>query len=308
MSAARPGLAAYGGLLAVGAAWGLSTPLVKAATTMGHAALGIALFSAAFNVVVLGLFMAATGGFRRMPGDGAALRLYAVFGLFAMALPQWASFSATTHLPAGIMSIVVSLVPIFALPLALVLGTERFSPSRLLGVAIGAAAVALLAAPGGALAEPGLWVWLLVGALAPAFYAVEGAWVANSRVPAGPLQVLWAGSVVALAVLIPLNVFLGGPLLPAGAPGRGEALVLGAAALSLAAFGGYIVILRRGGAVFGAQVGYMVTGCGVIWAMLLLGERYPAVVWLALGLLFVGLTLVQPRPSATARAGQGAEP
>lgn len=295
-----PGLGAYGALVACGAAWGLTTPLVKTATLAGHGALGIALWQSSVNMILLGLALALLGGFRGMPFDGPALRLYAVFGLLGMALPSWASFTGTTHLPSGIMSIVIALVPIFALPLALILGTERFSAVRLAGVLLGGAAVALLVAPGGALPEPGLWVWVMIGALAPFFYAIEGAWVAGSRVPAGPLQVLWGGSVVAVITLIPLNLTLGGPILP-GPVGRAEGLLVLAGLMSLGAYAGYIDVLRRNGAVFGAQVGYVVTGSGVIWAMVLLGERYPPAVWAALALLFLGLALVQPRPSATAR-------
>lgn len=303
MVARGPGLAGYAGLIACGAAWGLTTPLVKGATLAGHGALGIALWQGLLNLVLLGAVLGATGGLRGLPRDGAALRLYAVFGLLGMALPQWASFTGTTHLPAGVMSILLSLVPIFALPLALVLGSERFALPRVLGVGLGALAVVLLAAPGAALPEPGQWIWVLVGALAPLMYAVEGAWVAASRVPAGPLQVLFAGSAVSVAALVPLNLALGGPLLPAGAPDAGLARVLAAGLLSLLAYAAYVRLLRRNGAVFGAQVGYAVTGAGVIWAMLLLGERYPPAVWAALGLLFVGLALVRPRQPAAAAEG-----
>lgn len=300
---AAPGPLGYAGLAFCGAGWGLTTPMIKIATGAGHGALTIALWHTLLTVIALGLWLGFRGGFRSLPLDGAALRLYAVLGLLGMALPQWASFTGTTHLPSGIMSILLSLVPILALPLALALGTERFSAVRLVGVTLGAAAVVLLAAPwgsmGGALPEPGLWIWVLVGALAPTFYAIEGAWVAGSRVKAGPLQMLWAGSVVALIVLTGLNLAFGGPVLPATL-GWPEAAILFAGFLSLGAFSVYILLLRRCGAVFGAQVGYVVTGAGVLFAMTILGERYPPQVWLALALLFAGLALVQPRPSATA--------
>ena len=299
---AAPGAMGYAGLLFCGAAWGLTTPLIKIATGAGHGALSIALWQTCLTVALLGLWLGLKGGIRTLPLDGPALRLYAVFGLMGMALPQWASFTGTTHLPAGIMSILLSLVPILALPLALALGTERFSALRLLGVGLGAAAVVILASPGGALPEPGLWIWVLVGALAPALYAIEGAWIAGSRVPAGPLQVLWAGAVVSLITLIGLNLGFGGPLLP-DALGWPEAAIAVAGLLSLGAFAVYILLLRRCGAVFGAQVGYVVTGAGVVFAMTLLGERYPPQVWLALALLFAGLALVQPRPGATAMGG-----
>jgi drug/metabolite transporter (DMT)-like permease len=301
----KPGGGAYLALAGCGAAWGLTTPLIKTATLAGHGALGIALWQGGLSVVLLGAILAATGALRTLPRDPAALALYAVFGLLGMALPQWASFTGTTHLPAGVMSILLSLVPIFALPLALALGTERFTPVRVLGVVLGAGAVVLLAAPGAALPDRALWVWVLVGALAPAMYAIEGAWVAASRVRAGPVQVLFGGSCVAVLALVPLNLALGGPMLPTGAPDAGLALVLAAGLLSLGAYAAYVQLLRRCGAVFGAQVGYAVTGAGVLWAMLLLGERYTPAVWVALGLLFAGLALVQPRPSATAAGAAG---
>ncbi len=290
-------LPAYATLLVIGATWGLTTPLIKMATGAGHEAPGIALWHVALNLVLMGGFLALTGRLRGLPRDTASLRLYAVFGLFGIALPQWASYSATTHLPAGITSIVVSLVPILALPLALAIGTERFSTRRLTGVLLGAAAIVLIAAPGaGSLPAPELWVWVLVAALAPLFYAVEGAVVSASRAPgADPFQLLWGASLVALIVLVPINLILGSATSPLTRP-AGFAPLIAAGVLSMAAFTGYIFVLRRCGAVFGAQVAYLVTGAGVIWAMVLLGERYPPVVWLALALLFAGLFMVQPRP------------
>jgi len=43
-----------------------------------------------------------------------------------------------------------------------------------------------------------------------------------------------------------------------------------------------------------------VTGTGVIWAMVLLGESYSGWVWAALALMLCGLMLVQPRETAVA--------
>ncbi|WP_333827410.1 DMT family transporter [Pararhodobacter sp.] len=293
MRAALPYLA----LLAIGGAWGITTPLVKTATLAGHGALGVALWSGSLSILVLGSYLGLRGQLRRLPLDPASLRLYAVVGLLGIALPQWASFTGTTHLPAGIMSIVISLVPVFSLPLALVVRAEGFSAVRLAGVMLGALAIVLLIAPGAdSLPAPGLWVWVLVGALAPLFYAFEGMYVASSPARgANPVQVLWAGSVVAVLFLLPLAGVFGGLRSPLAGIGRGEMAVIAAGLLSMGAFVGYIALLRHAGAVFGAQVAYVVTGSGVVWAMLLLGERYSVSVWAALAALFVGLFLVQPR-------------
>ncbi|KPQ06587.1 MAG: EamA-like transporter family [Rhodobacteraceae bacterium HLUCCA12] len=286
----------YLALLAIGGAWGMTTPLVKTATQAGHGALGIALWHGVMNIAVLSMVLAVTGRLRRLPLDRASLRLYTVVGLLGIALPQWASYSATTHLPAGITAIVVSLVPVFSLPLALTLGTERFSTRRLAGVALGALAIVMLVAPGASLPAPDLWVWVLVAVLAPLFYAFEGAFVARSPArAANPIQVIWSGSVVAVLALVPLVVAFGGLRAPLPGFGLAEAGIVLAGVLSMAAFAGYVALLRHAGAVFGAQVAYTVTGSGVIWAMVLLGERYSVWVWGALATLFLGLFLVQPR-------------
>jgi len=49
--------------------------------------------------------------------------------------------------------------------------------------------------------------------------------------------------------------------------------------------------------VFSSQVAYLVTGWGVLWSMLLLGEWYSIWVWMAFALMLVGITLVRPRDS-----------
>ena len=58
---------------------------------------------------------------------------------------------------------------------------------------------------------------------------------------------------------------------------------------------GYVWIIGRAGAVFAAQVSYLVMGFGVVWAMLFLGERYSLWVWAAFAVMLIGLALVQPR-------------
>ena len=210
------GLRAYAVLLVIGAAWGISAPLIKIAVAAGHRPVAIVFWQSILATVVLGLVLAVTGQMRTLPRDAPHLRLYAVVGLCGMALPSWASYTATSFLPSGVVLIVISLVPVFALPLALVLGTERLVLRRVLGVAVGALAMALLMGPEASLPAPGLWVWVLVAALAPFFYAIEGAYVFGSTARgAGPCQMLWAGYVVSILTSAPLVWLDHAPLVPA---------------------------------------------------------------------------------------------
>ncbi|WP_068304856.1 DMT family transporter [Pararhodobacter sp. CCB-MM2] len=299
LASGRPG--AYLILLAIGAAWGISAPMIKVATGAGLAPLMIVFWQALIASVVLGAVLLATGQIRRMRWSGAHLRLYAAVGLLGMALPSIASYSATRHLPSGVISIVISLVPVFALPLALGLGTERFQPRRLLGVASGAAAMALLMGPEASLPDPAQWIWIPVAALAPLCYALEGAVVYQSKAEeVGPFQMLWAGYLVSVMAALGLALFDGTALWPDQVLSVPVLAFVIAGLLGIGAYAGYLWLLRQTGAVFGAQVSYTVTGMGIVWAMLILGERYSGWVWSALALLFLGLFLVQPRPRAPA--------
>lgn len=289
-------LTGYAVLAAVGAAWGLSAPMVRAAVGAGHHPLAILFWQSLFGVLALGAVLLRTGALRGLPLDARHLRLYAVVGLCGMALPLWASYTAARVLPAGVTSIIVALVPVFALPMALMLGTERPEARRIGGVVLGALAMGLLMAPGAAVPGAGAWLWVPVAALAPFFYAVEGAFVAGSGgMKAGPLAVLWAGYVACAAAAAVLVLASGAPLV---APVGWDVTALGfvvSGLLGIGAYAGYLWLLRAGGAVFGAQVAYAVTGMGMLWSVLLLGEAHSLWVWAALALLAVALALVQPR-------------
>lgn len=293
----RPG--AYLILLVIGAAWGLSAPMIKIATAAGHGVTMIVFWQALIAAIVLGLVLAVTGRLKGMGWRSRDLGLYAAVGLFGMVLPSLASYSATRHLPSGIISICISLVPVFALPLALALRTERFEARRLLGVIAGAAAMALLIGPEASLPDPAQWIWVPVAALAPLCYALEGAVVFAARDRGiGPFQMLWAGYLVSLVAAFALLMIDGAPVVPEDLLDPSVLAFVFAGLLGIGAYAGYLWLLRQTGTVFGAQVSYTVTGMGVAWAMLILDERYSSWVWSALGLLFIGLFLVQPRPAS----------
>ena len=297
-----PRLGAFAALLAVGLAWGITTPLVKIAVEGGFRPLGVLLWQLVLSVALIGGWLGLRQALGRSTGPLVPLgpaewRLYAAVAALGIVGPHWVSYTAVAHLPAGIVSIIVSMVPLFALPLALVLGMERFRPQRLLGLALGAVAVTLLVVPQASLPGAAAAGFVLFAMLTPLCYALEGAYVAGraSR-RAGPLQTLLGGSALGLVVVAPLALLSGHAVSPLARWGAAEAAVALSGMLTPLAYAGYVMLLRATGPVFAAQVSYLVTASGVVWAMVLLGERYSGWVWAALALLFAGLFLVQPRP------------
>lgn len=295
-------------LVAMGAAWGLTIPLTKYAVTAGYRDFGIIFWQFALGALVLGLILRLRGRpLLIAPRHWGFCLAIAVLGTLG---PNWAGHTAAIHLPAGIMSIVISSVPLLAWPIAMVLGLDQFAPIRALGLALGFGAILLIALPESSLPDPAMAVWLPLALVAPAFYAIEGNYVAK-RGTGGldPVEVLFGASVIGMLIaglLAPITGVWITPLPPYGLP---DLAVVASALLHAGAYTGYVWLVGRAGAVFAAQVAYLVTAFGILWAALLLSESYSAWVWAALTLLFAGLFLVQPRPSAahsTQAKGTGA--
>lgn len=290
----RDRLTLIGLLVLIGAAWGLTQPFSKIAVSEGYRHFGIIFW----QMTVGGVLLAGMNHLRRrpLPREPRHLALYTIIALIGTVLPNSASYTAAIHLPSGILSIVLSLVPMMSFPIALALGMDRFSALRLTGLLLGFAAILLIALPETSLPDAGMVLWLPMALIAPAFYAIEGNFVARYGTEGlDPVQVLLGASIVGAIISAPLAVMTGqfiSPLPPWGAP---DLAIVGSAAAHALAYSGYVWIVGRAGAVFAAQVSYLVTAFGIFWAWTILGETYSGWVWAAVALMFAGLFLVQPR-------------
>lgn len=280
-------------VLGIGLCWGSTGPLSKVAVSTGHSAIGIAFWNALLAAGLASLMLALRG--RRLPLSGRHLRFYMICGLLGTALPSSLSYTAYAHLPVGVTVMLLSAIPMVTLLVAWPLGLENPSLRRVLGLVLGAAGVALIVLPGSSLPDPDQAIWILAP-LAVAFsYSGENIVIAKSDMrDLGPLATLCGLSWGALALLTPVMLATGG-WFGIAAFGPPEQAVLGLTALNMMAYAGYIWLIGQAGPVFAAQVGYVVTGTGVLLGMLLFGERHSIWVWAALGILVLGLTLVQPR-------------
>lgn len=282
-------------LIVMGAGWGITQPLTKIAVSEGYRQFGLIFWQMAIGAVLMGALVAATG--RTLPRHKAALKTYVIIALIGTVVPGAASFQAALYLPAGILSILLSLVPMLALPIALALGNDRFQPRRLLGLALGGVAVLLIAAPEASLPDPAMLGFLPLALIAPLFYAFEGNYVSRwGTAGLDAVQVMAGASLVGVVITLPLALLSGQWIDPRPPWGLPDAAQVASAVIHAAVYTTYVWLVGRAGAVFAAQVAYLVTGFGVFWAMLLLGERYSLWVWAAFGVMLVGLTLVQPRP------------
>lgn len=283
-------------LLAMGVGWGLTIPMAKIAVSTGHQPFGLIFW----QLVVVILFLGALTLLRGKPivMGRAYLRLFAMVALFGAVLPDIFYYLSAIHLPGGIMAITATSTTMFALPIAILLGNERFEPLRLLGLLFGMAGILLLVGPEASLPTGTAAIWVLIALCGPALYATEGNLVAHWGTQGlDPLQVILGASLVGLVFAAPLALVSGQWINPFAEFGRAEtALALGAA-LHAIVYAAYVWLVGRAGSVFAAQSAYIVTAFGVLSSMVLLSESYSQWVWLALAVMMLGMFLVQPRPA-----------
>ena len=286
-----------GVLILMGAGWGLGQPLTKVAVSTGLPTLGLLAWQLMIGAAVLCTFILVRGGC--IPLAPRNLFFYGWIACVGTLFPNYASYEAARVLPAGIISILLSTVPMIAFPVALGLGLGRFEPRRLLGLVFGLAGVLLITLPDASLPERAMLAFVPLALIAPLFYGAEGNLVARFGTGGVDAVTVIAGaSLVGAGVVAPLAAATGQWVTPALTLPHG-ALAL-SALLHTVVYVAYVWMVGRAGSVFAAQVSYLVTGFGVMWAMLILGERFAPTVWLAMVVMFAGLAMVQPRPKLLA--------
>ncbi|MBO9400748.1 DMT family transporter [Shimia sp. R9_3] len=283
-------------LLAIGTGWGLTQPLAKIAVSEGYQPLGLIFWQMLIGAVFLFVLRLLTGKSVALPRD--KLWFFLLIAALGTLIPNSFSYRAAAELPSGVMSIVIALVPIVAFPMALLFGVDRFNWPRLIGLLAGLAGVVILSEPA-ALPDPAMALWLPIAVIAPVCYALEGNVVAKWGMQGlGAGHVLYGASVVGAILALPLALASGQFIDPRTEWTAPEFALVLSSIIHVCVYTAYVWLVSRAGAVFAAQVSYVVTGTGVLWAMLLLSERYSLWVWAALALILTGMTLVRPRQSS----------
>lgn len=288
-------------LVAMGAGWGVTQPLTKLAVSTGYGPFGLLMWQQVLGAALMALVCAALR--RPLRRDAPALRAYLVIALVGAVLPNSISYTAAVHLPSGIMSLLLSVIPMFAFVIALGLGNERFAARRLVGLCFGLIGVVIIIAPAVDLGRPVPVFWAAAYLVVSMFYAFEGNYVARWGVAGlDPFQLMLGASVTGLVIVGPLMLATGQTVVPLWPLPVPQQALIGASLVHVLVYATYVWLVGRAGAVFAVQVSYLVTGFGLFWAWLLLGEGFSGAVWLALAAMFAGMYLVQPRALAADRA------
>ena len=287
-------------LLICGGVWGATPSLARLATSEGADPLGLSLWQGVLGGSLLLAISLLRG--RRLPLSRTHLKFYIVCGNSGTLLPNVVMFSAAPHITVGAMSMIISMVPLLTYLQSLLVRIDRPSLGRLLGIALGAAAMGLLVLPGGDADSSSAPGWIAIAIIIPCCFGFESVYVAVRRPPKMDSITLVAGMLLAGGVMLAPVVVLTGTALPLYPPwGTVEWATVGMAMCNVASYSLFLYLISLSGPVFATQSAYFVTLFGILWGMLIFGEQHPVWFWLALGLLFSGMLLVKARPIRPAR-------
>lgn len=284
----------YLALLFTGVSWGLTTPLTVLAVSTGHQPLGLIFWQLAV-IIVMSLTQIVLSG-SALPFSRRYLSLLLGVFLLGTLIPDFLLYRAAAHLSGGVLSIAVSMVPFFSLPMAIYLGFEKPSAIRFLGALCGGTAIVVLIGPDAALPQDTDTVFIFVALGATVLYAAQGNFIAwHGTRGLNPIQILLGSSVLGIVFVAPPAVATGQFVNLIKPWDIADWAVLGTAVFHGLAYGGFFFLISKAGPVFTSQVAYLVTASGVLWSMLLLSESYSGWIWGSFALLMLGILLVRPR-------------
>lgn len=290
---ARMEAADWARLVLLSAIWGGSFLLTGVALAQVQVLTLVAARVAIAAVVLWGI---ALGQGRRVPADPRAWGAFAVIGLFNNALPFTLIALGQTVLPPGLASILNATTPLFTVLVGtLTLADERAGPARLAGVVLGLAGVAVMMGleRAGGQSRP-LWAQLSILGAALC-YAISGVYGRRfARLGVDPV-VTAAGMVSAAAILlVPLALAIDGPPRGIDALHMGVVATLGAVCTGLA-YVLYFGILARAGATNISLVTFLVPVWAILLGAILMGEIPGLAQGIGMGLIALGLALIDGR-------------
>lgn len=230
----------------------------------------------------------------RVPYDRKHLTYYGLSGLTAIAFPNTLGFALVIVLGAGKTSLVYAFPALFTYAIAAMIGMEKPTRYRLIGLALGAIGCLVVLIPEAHLGEAGSDViYLAVAFLIPVSLAIGNiyrshAWPDGASPMALSTGMMFGASAIlaaGIAVVPGISFWSGGfdvPLMIA---------VGGLGILTALAYRLFFELQKRAGPVYLSQVGYIMTIAALGYAWAFFGERPQIHALVAIAIVIAGIVI-----------------
>lgn len=283
-------------LVFLGSSWGLYFSLLKIAVLSGISYIGIL----TLTTVGVGIGMSVIALLRRRKPVFTLKHsiFYLVCALSGYLLPMIIELLVIGHMPAGVLTLIVSIAPLATLLFAWMMKTDLITLPRVAGILLGAFAVCAILLPdahgGGAVA----WRWLLLALAVPASYAIHHNFTARYwPADSDSYQVACGEAIFASLLLIAVSMFHW-QWQDVQSWNEGHSVIVFMALISLIDIFIYFELIRLKGPIYCSHANYFMVVSGVIWGMVIFAERPSPLMWISALLLIASLYLIGDRKRA----------
>ncbi len=232
------------------------------------------------------------------------LRVYAITASFGLSGPLLILTFLADKLPTSVLTLMVALIAPAVYLLALLVRSESFRWLSVLGVVLGFIGVLFIIVPERSLPDPEMAIWVLFALLLPVSAAINNVYTAKLMPDDVNSLSLTAGlmTITSLILLI-VMLIVDGPVLLTDSGLDGTWPTIWAAAGNAITYVCFFEILRRAGALFFAQLNYVVVAAGVLWAYMIFNEVPSSWLWGAIAVIAVGLAVMNYSKAIGLRSG-----
>ena len=284
-------------LIILGLGWGLSFTLGKIAITAGGTPIGLTFWQSLFSGLILLAYVFFRHGKIIIPK--IMFLPIVIITFLSVVIPNIIFYACIEHLDAGVLSISVSVIPLFTYLIAMGLRMDRFKIRRVLGLITGFCALLILILPENSLPDKRDIPWVLLALNCALCYALENIYIDRLALQNfGPIRLVCAVSFVSAIITFLLSLVMDQFFILQPTNLYLFISTLGLGFISATAYSIFIYLIGRAGSVFSSQVGYLVTFFGVVWGIIILGESHSVFVWISLAMIMMGIFLVQPKQTS----------
>ena len=278
----------------MGIVWGLSFSLSKIAVGLGGTPIGLTFWTCLLTGLML-LFYTIIRG-QKIRFRLKDLQIILLLAFLGAMLPNMFFYYAAAHVSAGILSITITVVPIATYALSFILKLEAISARRITGVFFGVGAILVLVLPENSLPNKSEVIWIIVACLSSISYALENITLAIRGIDGiGPVRLSCGINLLAALILGVFSYFTDN-FMPVPLPVTTLTwTILGISLIGATAYTLFVLTIANSGPLFASQVAFLVTISGVLWGILIFGEKHSSWVWLSLVLMLIGMSLVSPK-------------
>jgi len=235
--------------------------------------------------------------------DFIHLRAYGVAAALGIAFPFALLAFVAPKLPSGVAVLLVMLTPAFTYLFSLLARLERIHLMSIGGLVLGVAGVLFIVIPSGSLPDADMAGWFILALLAPICFAGLNVYVELVRPPETPSLSLAVGILLSSALLLlPLMLATDQFYIFPGPVQDGDLALLGAVVINILMWPLFFEIVKRTGAFLMSMINVVGVVIGIVWSIVLFGERHSGFIWLAAALMLLGLGLILARPILSSRA------